>query len=262
MLTNINALTSLYAKKVAQVITTKLFRSAPKTLDKMYGGFDCIYDNPDCAVYYKDKVGSSRAIVSFTGVGHALGGIDLQSPEFFRASQIASVFFVIDKNRTWGNHLNIEEISRLIMELSQNKEITCIGNSMGGFLAILFSSHLAASSVIAFTPQWSICGKIVPGEQRWRSYRNNISKIVYADLSSSFNLKADYLVLFGSGSGEDMHRKFFLEIDGCKVLKFADAGHNVASYLKDENLLYSLIEKWIDREDIFTVLREKNICFE
>lgn len=42
---------------------------------------------------------SADVVVCFTGIGHAIGGIDVQGEEFFGASRGASTVFVIDKNR-------------------------------------------------------------------------------------------------------------------------------------------------------------------
>lgn len=40
--------------------------------------FDCLWDDPDCAIYFTGDRNAEQVIVSFTGVGHAMGGVDVQ----------------------------------------------------------------------------------------------------------------------------------------------------------------------------------------
>lgn len=234
-------------------------RDFDATISDRFRGYECVYDDADCAIYFKPGTNTKRCIVSFTGIGHSLGGVDLQAPEFVHANKFASVFFVIDKNRTWGNRLNIEELSKLIVEKSEGQEITCIGNSMGGFLAVLFSKHLGAASVISIAPQWSVDKRVVPGEKRWKKYRKKIAHFVHADLAGSFDEVTRYLIIFGTGPKEDLHAQFFDKTSRCKMLRFADAGHDVASFLKGESVLYDVIETWMDGDDPSALLVERKI---
>ena len=227
----------------------------------VYENLDCLFEDEHCAIYFHETDGD-RVIVSFTGVGHALGGIDVQRPEFLKASSFGSLVFVIDKNRSWGNNLDLDAITRVIRQASDDKPIHCLGNSMGGFLAILFSKPLGAERVIAFTPQWSIDPQIVPGEKNWETYRNNIARIRYRDLRDSFDPACSYLAVFGNDTGERVHCQFFEHREEVELFRIRKTGHEVAKYLKDKGVLYDLMSGWFDGNDAGTILRQKRIAFD
>jgi hypothetical protein len=244
-------------RAVSFFLTNKRLSIAEK-----YSDFECIYDAPECAIYYRNNHHSDRVIVSFTGVGHSLNGVDVQAPEFMKASQIGSILFVIDKTRSWGNALIYNKVVEIVTQKTSGKTVYCIGNSMGGFLAILFSKALDAKRVLAITPQWSIDRAIVPQEKRWKNYTKNIPEIIHKDLSESFDANIGYLVMFGDDQDEGIHTPFFKLAQECNLLKFKNTGHNLASYLKEQGVLYEIINTWFDSEDFSTTLRKRGIEFE
>lgn len=182
-------------------------------------------------------------LVAFTGVGHALGGVDVQQPEFLSLCSFGKVFWVIDKKRSWGNNLNIEAVSRAILNMANGKPLIAVGNSMGGFLAILLSRHLHAKKILAFTPQWSINPKIVPEEKRWLVYRKDIRVIRYPDLSASFSDECQYAILHGAHETEAIHSKFFrgLTQENVETITVSGVAHDVARYLKERGCLQTLL---------------------
>ena len=214
--------------------------------EHIFSDFETIYDTADCSIHFKENCDSDLVILSFTGIGHSLGGIDIQQPEFLSSLNIGSVYFIVDKKRSWGNNLDLTEISRAILRRSSNKRIFCVGNSMGGFLAILISSLVKAESVLAFAPQWSIDPEIVPFENRWMTYRSNITVLKYKDLSNSFAASTRYLTYFGTIALEKQHSIFFKHISNCETIEIDGADHNVASFLKSRGQLSEVFDKWIN----------------
>ena len=67
--------------------------------------FDTLLEDDEILVLSKQTEGE-RCIVSFTGVGHGMGGVDLQKPEFSAGPAAGPRVFVMDKTRSWGNALN------------------------------------------------------------------------------------------------------------------------------------------------------------
>lgn len=203
------------------------------------------YEDDFLKITYLDNSSSNRCLIAFTGVGHAMGGIDVQREEFFSQHNLGMVIWITDKRRSWGNNLKVEGISNAIKSLSAEREVFVIGNSMGGFLAVLFSSALNAKRVMAFAPQFSVSPNIVPSEKRWMYYRKDIKTIIYEDLSQSFSDNIDYALLMGSGGPEEIHYQKFSDIShkpNVHLLKVVDANHNVARYLKELNVLNEYID--------------------
>src|ERR1700720_974617 len=113
---------------------------------------------------------NSVAIISFSGIGMGLGGIQIEE---FRKSLVGTsknIYFVKDKTRHWYNS-SFDEICCVL-----NENLSCrgvdhaitLGNSMGGFGAIIFAGKLrGCRSAIAFSAQSAVDPAIVPWEQRY-----------------------------------------------------------------------------------------------
>lgn len=75
---------------------------------------------------------SGGVLLSFTGVDHAVGGIDVQKPEFYGAGKgFDNVIFINDLTRSWGNALDYDLILETIAPLVQGRKIFTTSNSPG-----------------------------------------------------------------------------------------------------------------------------------
>lgn len=104
--------------------------------------------------------------VCFTGVGHALGGIDVQAEEFKNAYFYGVIIFVTDKKRSWGNLIDFKLLKKIITPHVLHKKVNVLGNSMGAFIGTIFSYYQHVDCCIGFVPQYSISKDILPEEQR------------------------------------------------------------------------------------------------
>ena len=223
------------------------------------------YEDDFLKISYSNEFKSDRCLVVFTGVGHAMGAIDIQREEFYNQHKLGMVIWITDKKRSWGNNLNIKKISSAVKKFSENRKIYIIGNSMGGFLAILFSKFLEAKKVIAFSPQFSVCPDIVPDEKRWMNHRQFIDEYRYKDLSDSFDRNTKYALLIGDGQHEDIHYSKFIKfslLSNIELIRFKDTGHKVASNLKDLNLLNQSIDTFFNDQSLRNFLNKNSINFD
>ena len=223
------------------------------------------YEDDFLKISYSNEFKSDRCLVVFTGVGHAMGAIDIQREEFYNQHKLGMVIWITDKKRSWGNNLNIKKISSAVKKFSENRKIYIIGNSMGGFLAILFSKFLEAKKVIAFSPQFSVCPDIVPDEKRWMNHRQFIDEYRYKDLSDSFDRNTKYALLIGDGLQEGIHYSKFIKfssLSNIELIRFNDTGHKVASNLKDLNLLNQSIDTFFNDQSLRNFLNKNSINFE
>lgn len=206
------------------------------------------------AVLYQDGSGSDL-IISFTGVGHQTGGVDLQTPEFSRSGINNPIIYVIDKRRSWGNSLDWAELERIIKGMRHYEQLVLIGNSMGGFLAVLSAKRLMADVVVAFAPQWSVSPNIVPFETRWMKYRKHIALFHYPSLKNCFPNRCRFYIFCGSNENDIRHLKMFpKDVKNLHLYQLFEGGHSVASSLKESGILYDVIRGCIvgyDLENLF-----------
>ena len=154
------------------------------------------------------------ALLSFTGVGHKTGVLDIQQPEFAGAGRdVDCMLFISDKTRSWGNRLNVPALQRVIAEHAPNAQLDTLGNSMGGFLALLAPTFLPVSTAIAFAPQFSVRPDIVPFERRWTDYRRAISEWPYPSLATVWQDRTRYYVFTGRQGPDAAHADLTVAVD-------------------------------------------------
>lgn len=107
---------------------------------------------------------NDRLYVSFGGIDLYNGKLEFQFHKTLRALvPTYDKYFVIDKQQCWyhsgisGITSNIPEtVDYLREKVSKYKNVYFIGNSAGGYAAILFGSLLNVTKVLAFQPQTDI----------------------------------------------------------------------------------------------------------
>lgn len=193
-------------------------------------------------------------VVAFTGIGHALGGI--QTEEFGRSLEYGapSIIFVIDKNRHWYNHglgsRIVPTVNGLISQLGEFRRVVTLGNSMGGFGAIIFAKHLShCAAAIAFCPQSSVHPEIAPFDKRWMNWRGDIRDWDIPDSLTELDPRISYHLFFGMDDTTDLrHAKRFGDLPGVSVNLVGGCGHEIAAGLKRQGKLAETIGKivWSD----------------
>ncbi|NOX40367.1 MAG: hypothetical protein GXP05_07580 [Alphaproteobacteria bacterium] len=185
----------------------------------------------------------NTVLLSFTGIGHAMGGLDVQTPEFFGAGRgFDNVIFISDLARSWGNALDFDEIVAALRPFVAGRKIFAIGNSMGGFLGVVMSNLLEIDTVVAFVPQFSVSARVLWSEHRWRNHRVHIKEFKIPSLADQFNAKTQYY-LFSSNSWPDRkHWKRFPAQPNIENIVLKDGAHNLAAGLKKSGQLSGLIE--------------------
>jgi len=208
---------------------------------------------------------SETAVVAFTGIGHGMGAI--QRPEFVGSARGGGqhhVISVIDRDRSWYSAPGIQRrIIRTINDLKQSlglKRLICLGNSMGGFGALLFAERLGADTAIAFVPQYSM--RLDFGEQRWAEFREFMVDAGLSTLSFHLTGRTRAHVVYGADDAWDMlHCQRIRRHCIAHVYNVVASDHDVTLYLKNQGLLGSLIGAMIDG-DMAEVARILEPCTE
>lgn len=188
--------------------------------------------------------GSKILFVSFTGIGH--GG--MHGDEFVGTAYDNgrnSALFVSDMQRLWYNHVNLApRVMRTVWRVQQRlkpKKVVAIGNSMGGFGAILFSRMINADTVIAISPQFSVSDNVIPEEDRWLEYRKRIKMYRYPDISYAFGKQTQYFVFSGTAPEERRHMDRLPDARNIHKFYVPGQGHSVAAALKENGLQKRII---------------------
>ncbi|OHV12003.1 hypothetical protein [Kushneria phosphatilytica] len=219
-----------------------------------------LHESEDLKIGLLNKPGK-HVCICFTGVGHALGGIDVQKEEFKNIEKIGNIIYIVDKKRSWGNNLDINGIVDFLTPYTRGREVYTIGNSMGGFLGILFSKHLKTKCSISFAPQYSICKSVVPNETRWKNYISEISKIEHVSLENSFSQSTSYFSFFGDDTVERQHWENFPIASNMYSFIIKNQSHDLAKSFKERGILYKIIEQCFLFKNIETCLKEGNFRY-
>ncbi len=206
-------------------------------------------------------------LVAFGGIAGELG---IPPFEFFNLSKEFNVnrIYVRDLTQSWyqmglpGLADNVEEVSLVlkekISELNANK-VVFIGNSMGGYAAILFGILLNADIVHAFSPQTFInrFHRFIYRDRRWRKYLTNVYKNShkkYFDLrkvihQDSRKLHCEINIYYSSNHRLDkIHAEHMKNIGIITLHSYAEGGHRLVKTLRDEGSLKSIINNSLNCE--------------
>jgi len=214
----------------------------------------------DYALYEKQQ-DSDVLLVIFGGIRQ---GIGLPSFEFKNVLNEVpcNKLFLRDFKQAWyhygiSNDINsIELLQRFLEnEISFNnyKKVVFLGNSMGGYAAILFGTLLNVSRILAFSPQTFIDkrNRFLHRDKRWKQEINTIyniknNKRENLDLKLLLEKNKDKLV--STTIYYSKHHK--LDMKHCERLKgvshfdlkpYDSESHNIVRQLRDEGQLIRII---------------------
>jgi pimeloyl-ACP methyl ester carboxylesterase len=202
-------------------------------------------DDDELRIRFVEGLEAKVSVISFTGVGGNLGGmqIDEFARSIYGAVPQCNVFYVIDKKRTWYGSVASRIVETIRPHLGSTKAIT-LGNSMGGFGAVLFGGLLPTDAALAFCPQFSVSPMVVPDETRWRKWREGLKHWDYETCLSGSSSGRRKVLFFGADERRE-RRHIALFLDGARgdtaVFNVAGCGHDVARHIKERGLLSKMI---------------------
>ncbi|MCC0063382.1 MAG: hypothetical protein H6895_04735 [Defluviimonas sp.] len=189
---------------------------------------------------------SDRLVVSFCGIG--LDGEEVQSPEFLGSARGEAgnpVLFIADKARSWLNAPGIvEEIAATIRrwtERSGAAQVSMLGNSMGGFMAMVMPAHVPTVASIGFSPQFSIDPEIARETRRWQRWRERISEIRIRQASDYLVPRTAYYVIHGDHGRERTQSLPYVGLTGVRHFVMPRTIHNTAWKLRRRKALAEVV---------------------
>lgn len=188
--------------------------------------------------------GASRVVISFSGLHNTDG-----KPRFEFGSTLqaldTNVIFVCDHTQSWYSHGvpglggDASTVARSLRELTQfyfpGQPVVTLGNSMGGYAALLFSCLCEFQKSISFVPQ-----TLIP-DPRYSSYFND-SAVPYADLNPIVAASlAQHLIVTGDEAADLAQVAAVSKLATAEHRTMAGAGHDVALVLRKRRELQPLI---------------------
>jgi len=200
-------------------------------------------------------------LVSFGGIRQGLG---IPVFEFFNSlvTMDCDKIFFRDYEQAWyhkGVDSEIDSIDKILIFLKkiikeeEYKKVCFLGNSMGGFAAILFGSILNVDKIIAFAPQIFIDKKnrFFKADSRWKEqivnlYNSPGISSEYFDLKKvikNSNLKVDIDIYYSSKHNLDRkHAERLKNINNITLHPINNGGHSVVKELRDSGDLKKLLQ--------------------
>jgi hypothetical protein len=204
---------------------------------------------------------SDRLFFLFGGFSGAMG---MPLFEFYRAAQVmdCSKVFLRDLAQAWYQRglptvgpdvFAIRVFLKHMIEESGASQIRFVGNSMGGFAAILFCSLLETGEAIAFSPQTFICQekRAQHKDQRWAAQINELAMTRSAsdiyDLKSwisKHNPNTRARVYVSLADSLDMiHANELAEFQNIKIHSYDVGGHRLVRHLRDDGSLARILSE-------------------
>ena len=189
---------------------------------------------------------NKRLVISFARVGTRPR--EVPAPIFVGTSSNYGenhVLFFADDSRSW---LNGDGLAQQIVEIVEAyrtehdiEEVVTLGNSMGGFSAIVLAELIHVDRVIAFGPQYSMRSEIVPEETRWRRYFNAIKSWRFDSVGGMSKKDTTYYIVHGDREGEMDHWHRFPRNKMINHYIVQNAGHRLPTMLRKRKRLKPLM---------------------
>ena len=166
------------------------------------------------------------------------------------------VLFINDRRWSWysrpGLRDRIADLVRKVIAAQGIETVWSIGNSMGGYGAILFRDRLPISKAIAFVPQILMQDEVI-NRPNWADNRHRITVWVERDLTPIMAAKGtEFRLVYGDKDDDDpIHlghlRQNLPDASHIRIVIVPGQTHTVAAWLKVKGQLARLIKAlWAD----------------
>ncbi|MEM9952034.1 MAG: hypothetical protein AAF846_10560 [Chloroflexota bacterium] len=218
---------------------------------------------------YETASDSNTLLIAFGGIS---GGLEMPVFEFFNitSSLATKRLFVRDLEQAWyqnGLPAIASDVDGVLAYLRQEiteanvKRTVIVGNSAGGYAALLFGHLLEVDTVLSFAPQTFLTRwlKWRHRDTRWREQHRNLwqtnqSARKYRNLRPILrhgNGVTHYHVTYCKTHRTDrIHAEHLQGTPQLSLHGTSVGGHRVIAWLKEQGLLYSLLETAIQGQSV------------
>lgn len=208
-----------------------------------------------------EKNNSEFLLVSFGGINQGLG---IPVFEFFNSLKLLGFdkIFLRDFNQMWyqkgvdsniNDLLLLKEFIKHEINLKSYKKIVFLGNSMGGYAAILFGIMINVDEVISFAPQTFIdkTNRLKHLDFRWfkqikkihsSKNKHHIFFNLKHFLNNNSNYKTNINIYFSNKHRLDrLHAKHIKNLKNVSLNSYEVGGHSVIKTLRDSGELQTIL---------------------
>ncbi|TPE42520.1 lipase family protein [Pontibacter mangrovi] len=209
----------------------------------------------------KDMEGRETLLVTFGGINQGLG---LPVFEFFNSLSSLSCdkLFIRDFQQAWyhrGLDQETSDLSQLLGLLGETikahhyQKVCFIGNSMGGYAAILLGTLLNVDKVISFAPQTFIgrWQRLQHLDFRWRKqiagiYQSPQCQPQFFDLKKALSKRSyttDVMVFYSPKHRLDRcHAERLQGLANVSLIPIESGGHNIVKQVRASGELHRLLQ--------------------
>jgi hypothetical protein len=216
----------------------------------------------DIDIQFENIQPNKPVIIAFSGLNSRFAGISIFEFKTFLYKYFDCNFiFCKDSNKKWyfkglagyssGINDTVRKLKSFIQEHHFTKVIT-LGNSCGGFAALLFGNLLAADDIIAFSPQTFIDdkNKKISGDARWASEMSDVEQNAlpderhYLDIHNLQESKAQRItIVFGLAEANDcIHAYRMNDWANVRLIEIPNGDHHVVKELRDNGELLGILQ--------------------
>ncbi|MDQ2066921.1 hypothetical protein Q9295_11085 [Xinfangfangia sp. CPCC 101601] len=185
----------------------------------------------------------SDLVIAFASIGHDPSRPP--SPEFVASASAKGrpALFIADASRSWCNAPGLtellEEAVAAIRQRQEIRRILTVGQSMGGFTALVAASLIKVDAVLAIGPQFSVDPSLM-AEERWSDWTRRIVRFTHPTAP----LPPDTAITLLHGLADDYAQAMqFPAQNGVDHIFFPALSHSaLAPHLKAKGCLQGLIE--------------------
>jgi hypothetical protein len=213
-----------------------------------------------------DLRGDARTLlVTFGGLGALGRGPGFEFETTARTLPVKRLF-VTDPEQAWYHRggapgAAIADVAHSISELLAGREVerlVTIGNSAGGYAALIFGTLLAADAVISFAPQTVLDPEVLAkmGDHRWDGLLLPLAargalEEQWLDLRTALPPRrrrdTRYKVYFDETIVWDrLHAERLRELEGVRFYRFGRGGHRLVRGLRDSGALTRLLTETLE----------------
>jgi pimeloyl-ACP methyl ester carboxylesterase len=206
------------------------------------------------SIRFIDTGHSSTLLCAFGGIADAVG---IPRFEFFNVTKQLKVdkMYIKDLHQAWyqkglkGATTDVKGTWRAIGEVSRYyRRVVMVGNSMGGFAALLFGGMLAVDKVLAFSPQVCITPewRKANGETRWTKFMARVDRVEGTkDVRRTVRWAhtTDFKIWYSSDFDLDRkHVGLLRGMENVTLYPVKANGHNIVRHLRDTGELFGILE--------------------
>lgn len=190
--------------------------------------------------------GDSAVVVFGSLAGNFAKGGHLEFAGSASGGGARTSIFVRDRRKRWFQDPGtMETVCRVVTGYAQRRGITqlmTLGDSMGGYGAVVFARPLGARLALAFSPQADVAPAAIPGDDRWLNLRAAIPECTLGPVGDWMGPDVSYYILHGRRGMDILHWSRFPQ--GHHIHHFLIGGmeHSVSPILKQEGRLAPIVE--------------------